>query len=109
MAQEIPESEFPQAPNRKKIEFSSLDFETPESASDTNRAGCSSEKFVKNMDSQASDRSIDLSQPSTSAAIKLENQQLKKKKKLDKPRTHDDNGLVVFSDNTPDPSQDTVP
>lgn len=111
MAQEIPDLPRPQ--NKKKIEFSSSDFGTPESSSDINRAGCSSEKYVETIESQASDKSVDLFQPSTSAAAekeefdRIESRRLKKKKKVDK--THDDNGLPVFSDNTPDPSQDTVP
>ena len=112
MAQEIPD--LPQPRNKKRIEFSSSDFETPESSYDINRAGCSSEKFVKTIESQASDKSVDLFQPSTSAAAKeefdrIESRRLKKKKKVDNLKTHDDNGLPVFSDNTPDPSQDTVP
>jgi len=111
MAQEIPD--LPRPKNKKKIEFSSSDFETPESSCHINRAGCSSEKYVKTIESQASDKSVDLFQPSTSAAAekeefdRIESRRLKKKKKIDK--THDDNGLPVFSDNTPDPSQDTVP
>lgn len=112
MAQEIDDQ--PQAPNKNITEISSA-FETPGSSCDINRAGCSSETFVKNTESQASDKSIDLFQPkeeefNKKKVMETENNRRsprKKKKKMEK--THDDNGLPYFSDNTPEPSQNTVP